>query len=68
MPSEAPSPHTPGVGDGEVQKIVQVGDAMVAGGRFSVVTGPGGSPTYDRSTSLPSTLAQAPSKPASIHG
>jgi hypothetical protein len=49
MPSEVPSPRTPGVGDGEVQKIVQVGDMMVAGGQFSVVTGPGGSPTHDRS-------------------
>ena len=40
MPSDVPSKKTPWVLDGEVTKIVQVGDMMVAGGLFTTVARP----------------------------
>lgn len=40
MPGDVPSRRTPWVLDGEVTKIVQVGDTMVAGGLFTTVADP----------------------------
>lgn len=37
MPGAVPSTKTPGVLDGEVDKIVQVGTVMIAGGAFTTV-------------------------------
>lgn len=48
MPSAVPSNATPWVEAGKVQKIVQVGNTMVAGGSFSTVSEPGGGTSYPR--------------------
>ncbi|WP_182523409.1 PKD domain-containing protein [Nocardioides dongkuii] len=40
MPGDVPSKRTPWVLDGEVSKIVQVGEVMVAGGHFTQVADP----------------------------
>lgn len=40
MPGDVPSKKTPWVLDGQVNKIVQVGDTMIAGGTFTQVTDP----------------------------
>lgn len=40
MPGDVPTRRTPWVLDGEVTKIVQVGDTMVAGGLFTTVADP----------------------------
>ncbi|HRK46898.1 MAG TPA: PKD domain-containing protein, partial [Nocardioides sp.] len=60
MPSDVPSKKTPWVLDGEVTKIIQVGNTMVAGGLFTQVTDPlNGTPyarqnlfTFDATTGL----------------
>lgn len=48
MPGDVPSKRTPWVRDGEVTKIVQVGDVMVAGGLFTQVSDPMNGTTYAR--------------------
>ena len=48
MPSEVPSKKTPWVLDGEVTKIVQVGDRMVAAGLFTTVAEPMNGTRYPR--------------------
>lgn len=48
MPGDVPSRRTPWVLDGEVSKIVQVGDTMVAGGLFTQVADPMGGTPYAR--------------------
>jgi PKD repeat protein len=48
MPSEIPSADTPGVTSGEVQKIVQVGDVMIAAGTFGTVHDPGSGASLSR--------------------
>jgi hypothetical protein len=48
MPSEVPSAQTPWVTSGKVQKIVQVGDVMVAAGTFGTVQDPGGGASLSR--------------------
>jgi len=40
MPGDVPSRRTPGVLDGEVTKIVQIGNVMVAGGLLTQVADP----------------------------
>ena len=60
MPGDVPSKKTPWVLDGEVTKIIQVGNTMVAGGLFTQVTDPlNGTPyarqnlfTFDATTGL----------------
>ena len=42
LPSEVPSTGTPWVQDGQVQRITQVGNTMIAGGQFSTVAEPMG--------------------------
>ena len=48
MPGSVPSKKTPGVLDGEVDKIVQVGNVMIAGGAFTTVAEPGNGTQYTR--------------------
>ncbi|MGI8523674.1 MAG: PKD domain-containing protein [Nocardioides sp.] len=48
MPGDVPSKKTPWVLDGEVTKIVQVGDVMIAGGLFTQVTDPMNGTPYTR--------------------
>jgi PKD repeat protein len=48
MPSDVPSKRTPWVLDGEVTKVVQVGDTMVAAGLFTTVSDPMNGPQYPR--------------------
>lgn len=48
MPGDVPSKRTPWVLDGEVTKIVQVGDTMVAGGLFTQVADPMGGTVHAR--------------------
>jgi PKD repeat protein len=48
MPGDVPTRKTPWVLDGEVTKIVQVGDVMVAGGLFTQVTDPMNGTPYTR--------------------
>ncbi len=44
----APAASTPWANDGRVFAIVQVGNTVIAGGSFTSVSGPGGSPTLSR--------------------
>jgi hypothetical protein len=46
MPSEVPAKSTPWVLDGEVSEIVQIGNLMVAGGKFRQVRDPMRGATY----------------------
>jgi PKD repeat protein len=48
MPADVPSKKTPWVLDGEVTKIVQVGNTMVAAGLFTTVSDPMNGPQYAR--------------------
>ena len=48
MPGDVPSKKTPWVLDGEVYKIVQVGNTMVAGGQFTQVANPLNGTPYSR--------------------
>lgn len=48
MPSDVPSKKTPWVTDGEVTKIVQVGNTMIAGGLFTTVSDPMNGTQYSR--------------------
>ncbi len=48
MPGDVPSKKTPWVLDGEVSKIVQVGNVMIAGGLFTQVTDPMNGTPYTR--------------------
>ncbi|MDQ3628777.1 MAG: PKD domain-containing protein [Actinomycetota bacterium] len=48
LPSEVPSTRTPGVLDGNVQRIAQVGSTMIAGGTFTTVAEPMGGQEYAR--------------------
>lgn len=48
MPGDVPSKNTPGILDGEVHKIVQVGDTMIAGGLFTTVADPQNGTQYAR--------------------
>ena len=48
MPSDVPSKKTPWVLDGEVTKVVQIGDTMVAAGLFTTVSDPMNGPQYPR--------------------
>ena len=48
MPGSAPSTKTPGVLDGEVDKIVQVGNVMIAAGAFTTVADPHDGTQYTR--------------------
>jgi len=48
LPSEVPSTGTPWVQDGQVQRITQVGNTMIAGGQFSTVAEPMGGQEYAR--------------------
>ncbi len=48
MPGDVPSKKTPWVLDGEVSKIVQVGNTMIAGGLFTQVADPMNGTPYTR--------------------
>ena len=48
MPGDVPTKKTPWVLDGEVSKIVQVGNTMIAGGLFTQVTDPMNGTPYTR--------------------
>jgi PKD repeat protein len=48
MPGDVPTKKTPWVLDGEVTKVVQVGDVMVAGGLFTQVSDPMNGSVYSR--------------------
>ncbi len=48
MPGDVPSRKTAAVLDGEVSKIVQVGNTMIAGGLFTRVSEPNNGTQYDR--------------------
>ena len=48
MPGEVPSTSTPWVTDGQVNRIVQVGDLMIAAGKFTQVSDPMGGATLTR--------------------
>ena len=48
MPGDVPSKKTPWVLDGGVYKIIQVGNTMIAGGKFTQVADPMGGTTYAR--------------------
>ncbi len=48
MPGDVPSKRTPWVLDGEVTKVVQVGDVMIAGGLFTQVSDPMNGTPYTR--------------------
>ena len=48
MPGDVPSKKTPWVLDGEVTKVVQVGDTMIAGGLFTQVADPMNGTPYTR--------------------
>lgn len=48
MPGDVPSKKTPWVLDGAVYKVVQVGNTMVAGGKFTQVADPMGGTQYAR--------------------
>ena len=48
MPSDVPTKKTPWVLDGEVTKIVQVGNTMIAGGLFTTVADPMNGTQYTR--------------------
>lgn len=48
MPGDVPSKRTPWILDGQVYKIVQVGDTMVAAGSFTTVADPMNGPQYAR--------------------
>ena len=48
MPADVPSKKTPWVLDGEVTKIVQIGNTMVAAGLFTTVSDPMNGPQYAR--------------------
>lgn len=48
MPGDVPSKRTPWVLDGEVTKVVGVGDVMIAGGLFTQVTDPMNGTPYTR--------------------
>ena len=48
MPGDVPTKKTPWVLDGEVTKIVQVGNTMIAGGLFTQVTDPMNGTPYTR--------------------
>ena len=48
MPGDVPTKKTPWVLDGEVSKIVQVGNTMIAGGLFTQVTDPMNGAPYTR--------------------
>lgn len=48
MPGAVPAKTTPGVRDGEVTKIVAVGDQIIAGGLFTQVSDPLDGGTYTR--------------------
>lgn len=48
MPGEVPTKQTPWVLDGEVTKIVQIGDVMIAGGLFTQVADPMNGTPYTR--------------------
>lgn len=48
MPTDVPSKKTPWVADGEVTKIMEVGNTMVAGGLFTTVQDPMNGPSYTR--------------------
>ena len=48
MPGDVPSKKTPWVLDGEVNKIVQVGNTMIAGGLFTQVADPMNGTPYTR--------------------
>src|SRR5262249_51712313 len=48
MPGDVPSTKSAWVRDGEVDKIVQVGNLMIAGGAFTQVSDPMNGPMYSR--------------------
>jgi len=48
MPGDVPSKKTPWIMDGQVYKIVQVGNTMIAGGEFTTVADPMNGPQYAR--------------------
>ncbi|MGB5951853.1 MAG: hypothetical protein WBG57_04965, partial [Ornithinimicrobium sp.] len=48
--SDTPADWTPGIEDGTVYSITQVGDSMVVGGDFTTVTPSSGSPEMSRSS------------------
>ncbi len=60
MPGDVPTKKTPWVLDGEVNKIVQVGSTMVAGGLFTQVADPmNGTPLRPAEPRSPSTRPRA---------
>jgi PKD repeat protein len=48
MPGDVPTKKTPWVLDGEVTKIIQIGNVMIAGGLFTTVADPMNGPQYAR--------------------
>ena len=48
MPGDVPSKSTPGILDGQVYKVAQVGNTMVAGGTFTQVADPMNGTPYTR--------------------
>jgi PKD repeat protein len=48
MPTDVPSKKTPWVADGEVTKVMEIGDTMVAGGLFTTVQDPMNGTSYTR--------------------